>query len=265
MIYLNITKYVILFNMNICKYKNCKKNCIQGSDFCYLSKHNNDKKLFNTLKNNIKDIFFNKTVSSETYSIIKTEKDGSCFYKSLANYFFINNKYINKKLKNNDILIDRKINILECLKNEYNYENIQLLCEEIQLLILEWIINNRSKKIKYMGYETLENLVLHTHNFDTFDEYIETYSIISNRICNNINTRWGGLPEQVAITEILNIRLDVYEIVKLDTTKLKMISCTTKSKDHRFKKIASLNVNSNHICNLLFENMSNPHYSLLNI
>ena len=39
-----------------------------------------------------------------------------------------------------------------------------------------------------MGDEILENVVLHTHDFDTFDEYIETYSIISNRICNNINT-----------------------------------------------------------------------------
>lgn len=265
MIYLNIINNTILFSMNICKYNNCKKICIQNSDFCYLSKHNKNKILFEKLKSNIKEMFLNNTLLPELYSIIKTEKDGSCFYKSLANFFFINKKFINNKFKNNINLIDRKKNILEYLNKEYNDENIQLLCEEIQMLILEWIINNKSKKIEYLGDEILENVVLNTHNFNTFDEYIETYSIISNRICNNMNTRWGGLPEQVAITEILNIRLDVYEIVKLDSTKLRMISCTTKSKNYRFNKIVSINIKSETICNLLFENMSSPHYSLLNI
>ena len=136
--------------------------------------------------------------------------------------------------------------------------------EETRSFIRDYMTSiNRANYFSDLSFDNLFEAHFDDDNSGEIDqdEMVELIKII----CNNINTRWGGLPEQVAITEILNIRLDVYEIVKLDTTKLKMISCTTKSKDHRFKKIASLNVNSNNICNLLFENMSSPNYSLKNI
>ncbi len=127
---------------------------------------------------------------------------------------------------------------------------------------------NKNKVINDYGGENIENIVINTHNINNLEEYKEIYSLNDNDDSYIIekkknNDIWGGLPEQISFASIFNINLIIYDIVKLDSRNFNIISCTLKSKEHRLKEIMKYNNRNNIICSLIYENMSNPHYSLI--
>ena len=127
------------------------------------------------------ETFINSTLSHDYFKILDTNNNGSCCYDSIL-----------KLLKRNNLVLpNMNTKILQCKA-------------------VNWIIEH--KYIYLYEYDlTLEDLVLYTHNFDTFQEYIKYYKVYcadKNTISNSL--RWGGTPELIALSNIYNVNINVY-------------------------------------------------------
>lgn len=125
--------------------------------------------------------FITTTFDNNYFKIIHSNNNGSCCYDSIL-----------KLLKKHSLVLPNM--------------NTKIL----QAKAVNWVINN--KNLYLFEYDlSLEDLVLFTHNFDTFDEYITHYKIYcaDKNNCDN-NLRWGGTPELIALSNIYNININVY-------------------------------------------------------
>lgn len=125
--------------------------------------------------------FINSTLNHNYFKIIHSNNNGSCCYDSIL-----------KLLKKNKLVLSNM--------------NTKIL----QSKAVKWIIEN--KHIYLCEFDiTLEELVLYTHNFNSFEEYIKNYKIYcaDKNSCNN-NLRWGGTPELIALSNIYNVNINVY-------------------------------------------------------
>jgi len=190
--------------------------------------------------------FINTTLNNTYFKIISSNNNGSCCYDSIL-----------KLLKKHKIV-----------KPNINTKTLQAQA-------VNWVIKNKS----FYLYEydlTLEKLVLYTHHFDNFDEYIKNYKIYcadKNKINNNIN--WGGTPELIALSNIYNVNVNVYIAWSYSKKYNKIIKGTIISnkprKDCRFKNLLSTkqsinNDNNNLITiNILYTKYKNnsSHFDIL--
>tara|TARA_B100001175_G_C19272774_1_gene525008 strand:+ start:57 stop:674 length:618 start_codon:yes stop_codon:yes gene_type:complete len=158
--------------------------------------------------------FINTTLNNTHFKIISSNNNGSCCYDSILKLL--------KKYK----LIKPNINT-----------------KTLQAQAVNWVIKYKS----YYLYEydlTLEQLVLFTHHFNTFDEYIKNYKVYcadKKKINSNIN--WGGTPELIALSNIYNVNINVYIAWSYSKKYDKIIKGTIISNkprsDCRFKNLLS--------------------------
>ena len=160
--------------------------------------------------------FINSTLNSKHFKIMPSNNNGSCCYDSIL-----------KLLKQHKLI-----------KSNMNTKILQAQA-------VNWII--KYKDYYLYDYDlTLEQLVLYTHNFNTFDEYIKNYKVYcadKNKINNNVN--WGGSPELIALSNIYNVNINVYIAWSYSKKYNKVIKGTIISnkprKDCRFKNLLSTN------------------------
>ena len=160
--------------------------------------------------------FINSTLNSTHFKIMPSNNNGSCCYDSIL-----------KLLKQHKLI-----------KSNMNTKILQAQA-------VNWII--KYKDYYLYDYDlTVEQLVLYTHNFNTFDEYIKNYKIYcadKNKINNNVN--WGGSPELIALSNIYNVNINVYIAWSYSKKYNKVIKGTIISnkprKDCRFKNLLSTN------------------------
>jgi len=160
--------------------------------------------------------FINSTLNSTHFKIMPSNNNGSCCYDSIL-----------KLLKQHKLI-----------KSNMNTKILQAQA-------VNWII--KYKDYYLYDYDlTLEQLVLFTHNFNTFDEYIKNYKVYcadKNKINNNVN--WGGSPELIALSNIYNVNINVYIAWSYSKKYNKVIKGTIISnkprKDCRFKNLLSTN------------------------
>jgi len=171
--------------------------------------------------------FINNTLPYNYFDIIKTNSNGTCCYDSL----------------------------LKLLKF-YNQVKPNLNTKVLQAQAIKWVNINRNLYLPNFSL-TLEDLVLYTHNFDDFDDYIDTYKIYSGKPTTNTPDRWGGVPEIIAISNLYNINVNVYSGESYNKKLNKIIKGTIINnkprKDFRFKLImTTLREESNNTINILW-------------
>lgn len=164
--------------------------------------------------------FINTTHNYDTFEIIHTNNNGTCCYDSILKLL-----KLHKKITPN---INTKI---------------------IQAKAVNWIIKNKDLYLPDFNL-TMEEFVLYTHNFDTFEEYIENYKVYSgNNSINTTSNRWGGTPELIALSYIYNINVNIYTGKSFDKNRNKIIKGTIiynkPRKDFRYKLLLNTNNNNN--------------------
>lgn len=183
------------------------------------------------------ETFYDSTYSRDKFKIINTNNNGSCCYDSILKLLKINNK-----IKPN---INTKI---------------------IQSQAVNWIIKN--KELYLPNYNlTIEDYVLYTHQFDNFNDYIETYKKYSGKTYENIShDRWGGIPELIALSYIYNININIYTGKSYNKKKNKIIKGTIINgkprKDFRYQLLLNTTRNEfNNTYNILYiQNGKSSHF-----
>jgi hypothetical protein len=189
------------------------------------------------------ETFCDSTYSRDKFKIIDTNNNGTCCYDSILKLLKLNHK-----IKSN---INTKI---------------------IQAQAVNWIIQN--KELYLPNYNlTVENYVLYTHEFDTFDDYIKIYKKYSGKTYENIShDRWGGIPELIALSYIYKININIYTGKSYNKNKNKIIKGTILNgkprKDFRYQLLLNTTRNEfNDIYNVLYiQNGKCSHFvGLINI
>ena len=158
--------------------------------------------------------FITTTFDNNYFKIIHSNNNGSCCYDSIL-----------KLLKKHSLVLPNM--------------NTKIL----QAKAVNWVINN--KNLYLFEYDlSLEDLVLFTHNFDTFDEYITNYKIYcADKSSSNNDLRWGGTPELIALSNIYNVNINVYTGKSFNKKYNKIIKGTIINNkpraDFRYKLLVS--------------------------
>ena len=158
-------------------------------------------------------ITFNKnTINNDYFKFEDVPYDNICFYRSILNSM---NK---KKISNED-------------------------CEELQKKIYNWILENIDTYIVEYQMD-VKNLIIVTHDCD-INEYLERYNVFAGVNNEEIEDRWGGLIEQIVVSNIFKINIIIYTTQKFDNKKKKVITGKViknkPEKDVRLKNIQNIN------------------------
>lgn len=200
--------------------------------------------------------FLKKTEESINFYIFDVKNDNACFYRTIINCLF------KIKIKNNKL-------------NEF-FENIQInqlddnledfFSKKLQNDIFNWVQNNLNFFLNEYNL-TLKELILITHEC-TIDEYLERYKVFAGEDKDNIDDRWGSIVEQIAVSELFDLKLNIYTSQKYDYNKNKIITGKIiKNKAEinvRFKQIQIIGNKYNDEINLLWKKYNKKgHYMCL--
>ena len=202
------------------------------------------------------DSFLLDTIDPTKFYIEDVINDNSCFYRAISNSI----NYSTESTKLNDIKMLKTYGKLKdislVLQNpEWGYDGKkqEKLARFLQKKSYEWVKNN------YMNYldeydMDIGTMILLTHEID-IDEYLDRYKyfagddIITKISFNNKNSekeyeledRWGGTPEQIALSEIYHVPIIILTSQKYDVKKDKIITGKIRNnkpeKNVRFKLI----------------------------
>lgn len=190
---------------------------------------------------------FNKsTIDPERFHIEDVLSDDACFYRSIANS--INYQYdfkdtLNSVFHKSGKWVETKgyENIDEYLWG-YKGELQEELARLTQNNIRQWLYENKDKIVDDLGI-TYSELIEMTHELD-----IESYNDLYKHFAGDddfiykkvgqyktgrkkgkpklkkvrLQNRWGGIPEQYAISEILETPVIIYTAQKFNTVKQKI-------------------------------------------
>lgn len=191
--------------------------------------------------------FILNTIDPGKFYIEDVINDNSCFYRAISNSI----NYLVKSNNFNDIKIlktfgkMKDINlVLENKKWGYDGKKQEKLARFLQKKSYNWIKKN------YMNYleeydMNLNTMIYLTHDID-IEEYIERYKyfagddvIMENE--NELENRWGGTPEQIALSQSYQIPIVILTSQKYDTNRDKIITGKIRNskpeKNVRFKLI----------------------------
>ena len=187
-----------------------------------------------------------ETIDPTLFYVEDVLNDNACFYRAFANSLNYNCQDIedNKLLVNCDQLksIDE---VYEHLEWGYDGEQQEVLARHLQKLAYNWILENVSKKLEEYDM-SIDTMILLTHDID-INEYMHRYKYFAgDTVITKINTgkvyksgvnkgkskfyneeledRWGGTPEQIALSEHYNIPIIILTSQKYDEKKNKIIT-----------------------------------------
>jgi hypothetical protein len=194
------------------------------------------------------ETFHLETIDPSLFHIEDVLNDNACFYRAFANALHYSCLDINleeiKILKNYGKLkpIDE---VYENIEWGYDGEEQEALARYLQKMAYHWILENVSKNLEEYDM-SIETMILLTHDID-IGEYTDRYKYFAgDKIIIKINTgkvyksgrnknkpvfyneeledRWGGTPEQIALSEHYNIPIIILTSQKYDTAKNKIVT-----------------------------------------
>ena len=198
---------------------------------------------------------FNRNTIDPTslFQIENVADDNACLYRALANGMNYRTKYSKKFKEKTDKLIKilfRKDNKIfnKNYKNIYNTEewgfdgDLQdIIAREVQKRVVNWLYTNKNNIYENMGI-TYGNLIEMEHELD-IEEYKIHYShfagddilvIDKDKNSYELPERWGGIPEQIALSNILEMPIIIYTSQKYNIKKSKII--TGKFRNNKAEK-----------------------------
>ena len=141
--------------------------------------------------------------------------DNACFYRCISNTI--------KYWKN-----DRKF---ENNNSDYDLEQQDKISRKIQKIICKWLYKNKDKIIEELNI-TVKEFVIYTHDLindydcenytgnnlydDLMYEYLKRYLRFAGDDIVSEYDRWGGSPEQYAISEIFEVPVYTYVYKKFN-------------------------------------------------
>ena len=171
--------------------------------------------------------FEKDTIKPDIFVIENVNTDNVCFYRSVVNCILKNNK-LNQTFK-------EKIPNDTCSNDE--------MCLFIQKMIYSWIKNNLDLYIEDFD-STVKDLILITHDCN-YKEYIERYKFFSKIEEITDDDLWGGLIEQIAVSNLFSTNISILTPQKYDKTKQKIINGkiinNKAEKNVRFRNIQNIN------------------------
>lgn len=209
------------------------------------------------------ELFKKNSLDQNHFKIIDVDADNKCFYSAI-----INNMLHRSDTTNNPFSLINK-RTFRIYKNSNTYESADIEYLEkarisLEVKTLAWIDRHRDDVFPELGIKIRE-LVEMTHEIP-FDLYIrrdiEEYPI------------WGGLPEQVAISNLYHVPIHIYRPVRFNKNNSKIYEGVIKNnnpnKDVRFQHTQTITPfkqkqNGNLPFNLLWKRYSNgdDHYMTL--
>ena len=216
--------------------------------------------------------FITETIHPELFVIEDVIGDNSCLYRCLSNiiYYYSGNDRINGVSLSNNKQVE---------SFGFSSQKQEKFARELQSKIVQWLFNNRNKVVEEIGI-TVKEFIIQTHNlFDDYgyfegqdeediyeylmEEYLERYSKFAGDNLTEEYDRWGGAPEQYAISEIFKIPVFIYVYKKYNHKNNKIengkIRNNKPEKGVRFKLYQSFGgkyQNNHNGIHLLYKNTS---------
>ena len=187
------------------------------------------------------DTFVSNSLDPSIFQVEDVVSDNACFYRSIANNIGFMNSSNNlslEYLKHNLGKLHYHQDVDSFYQhNDWGFEGDEQdnIAREIQQMAVDWISkrgNIRAPLPKDAPAITIAELVMMVHDI-SYDEYIETYQhyagdlVITEDSDNDIEIledRWGGYPEQLALSECLKIPIIVLSAQKYDSRLDKIIT-----------------------------------------
>jgi len=174
------------------------------------------------------ELFKNSTLEHNSFKIIDVDGDNKCFYRAI-----VNNMIHRSEITTNPFTLINKRSF-RVVKNVNNDETVDIEYLDkarfsLEIKTLGWLDKHRDEIFPELGIKMRE-IVEMTHEIP-FDLYIrrdiEEYPI------------WGGLPEQIAISNLYNVSIHIYRPVRFNKNNLKIyegiIKNSQPNKDVRFQ------------------------------
>ena len=199
------------------------------------------------LNKNSMDIndFEKNTIESIAFKIEDVIGDGACMFRSIANSIYYSTM---NKLPSTEKIMETqyKLHIQDLVdpnKNKsyrYNHSKIgndewgyngnsqELLAKYLQRIALKYIFEHENESIEIFGEQTLKNITESVHEME-FDDYIYAYQYFSGDEYDDLEDRWGGSPEQYALSQVLERPIYVYTAEKWNKKKNKIHAGTIKN------------------------------------
>lgn len=206
------------------------------------------KKSENTLKN--LDLIFSNFIDPSKFNIIDQEFDGACFYNSISTHliadYYSNTSIIcnleNRNDKNELISIIKVISDTEDESGiDYESERLNKFSRKIQQMCVDYLCQHQDDYCDQFDM-IIKDLIISTHELGSMKEYSELYSNYAGADgdLDDLDDRWGGEPEQYAISELFKVNILIYtpKCIKRD----KLISGTIRynSKEKIYKPLKNV-------------------------
>lgn len=221
--------------------------------------------LENSIKNSKKQDFINSTLDPGLFQVEDVSNDNACFYRAFAN----NLNYSTPSMSLNDIkdLIEYgNYKPLEEVYQDSNWgfysERQDRLARYLQGKSYRWVSTNYTNQLDEYGMD-IGTMIFLSHDIDiktyldrykyfagdlvvdehdsgkTYKKGEKTGQPIINKV--ELEDRWGGTPEQIALSEAYKLPIIILTSQKYDVKKDKIITGKIRNdnpeKDVRFKLI----------------------------
>ena len=189
-----------------------------------------------------------ETIDPSLFHIEDVLNDNACFYRAFANciHYTSGSDHLDKlKILENYGELKPIEHVYENILWGYSGEYQENLARHLQATAYKWIIENISKHLDEYNM-SIDIMVCLIHDIN-MDEYIDRYKYFAgDKVISKIDTgkvyksgkkkgkpiyyndeldeRWGGTPEQIALSEHYNIPIIILTSQKYDTTKKKIIT-----------------------------------------
>lgn len=192
--------------------------------------------------------FIASTIDPNIFTIQDVADDNACFYRAIANIF----NYYTPHDKLNKIKVLDRYGSLKNLENTVNdarwgycSENQDRLSRFLQGKSYRWVKRNYSKQLPEYDMD-IGTMILLTHEID-IEEYLDRYKYFAGdniveevdtgkvyksgrrkgeKVIKNVSLedRWGGTPEQIALSEAYKIPIVIITSQKYDKRRKKIIT-----------------------------------------
>jgi hypothetical protein len=216
----------------------CPNHAMGSSKWCHLKRHHKNKSEYTDLVQQIQRAWLAKTISPRAFEQnLKAPRDGWCFFfsaaRSLYHLFQFRLKGIPKERwatlyeETEDPILRYFLqeDLVPMWESEgkaveriRSIKDMSLIARHLQIVVSKWIVNHLSDK-HYQSGESILDLLLHSHDISSVDEYLELFNEESKDLDELDETNWGAYCEQYALSQYFKVDLWVFTPYKFSLVK----------------------------------------------
>ena len=258
----------------------CKNMSVGDKSFCHLETHTTVKSKSNKTKVDkmmaFEKEYLGRTLAIEDYELYDVLADDACLFRSLSLGIFTEIKNIKFSKEILRIFTHPETKLEE---GHIHLSDETVLADTLQEMARKWIIVNRDRELESCGGETVNDIVLHTHELSSLEEYASLYSIparMINKAYNDkselvhIESRWGGFPEEVALSDMFEMDISVYVPRRVNWSSDGVVSSFGLKAGTRFEIYTDIRYGGDRegkyipkVELLLVDKLRKPHYQLM--